>query len=311
MLDLDKLNKTLSGNEQCCGEDGSVLAPPPCVLTIAGSDSGGGAGIQADLKTFMALNTYGSSVITALTAQNGLGVSGIHAPDADFVALELTTVLAGFPVAAAKTGMLFSAPIIKRVAATLREHFAAAKPFFLVVDPVSVSQSGHRLLAEDAVNALKEHILPLADLLTPNKPEAEMLAGMSINTPEDLQTAIARILELGPKAVLVKGGHFTSEIEVVDWLAIPGEAVQRLPQPKVNTNNNHGTGCTLSAAVTAYAAHGLTLREAVVAAQRYLNLCLRKAYNPGLGCGPVNHAANQETLPEVTQGMPVEHFFGP
>ncbi len=311
MLGLEKLNKTLSGDEQNLGAEGSTLVSPPCVLTIAGSDSGGGAGIQADLKTFMALNAYGSSVITALTAQNGLGVSGIHAPDADFVALELTAVLDGFPVAAAKTGMLFSAPIIERVAGILRGHFAAVKPFFLVVDPVSVSQSGHRLLAEDAVDALKKHILPLADLLTPNKPEAEMLAGMSINTPEDLQTAIARILELGPKAVLVKGGHFISDIEVVDWLAVPGEAVRRLPQPKVNTTNNHGTGCTLSAAITAYAAHGLPLREAVVAAQRYLNLCLRKAYNPGLGCGPVNHAANQETLSEVTQGMPVEHFFGP
>lgn len=305
MLELDDLNKTVPGGE-------ALLAPPPCVLTIAGSDSGGGAGIQADLKTFMALNTYGSSVITALTAQNGLGVTGIHAPDGAFVALQLETVLKGFPVAAAKTGMLFSAEIIKSVAAGLRKHLAdGGASFPLVVDPVSVSQSGHRLLAEDAVSALVEYIVPLADLLTPNKPEAEMLAGMAIDTAEDLQTAIERILALGPKAVLVKGGHFDSDIEVTDWLARPGEEPQRLAQPKVNTVNNHGTGCTLGAAITAYLAHGLSLREAVLAAQRYLNLCLRESYTPGLGCGPVNHAANQETLPEVTQGMPVNHFFGP
>ena len=312
MLELENLNKVLPEGGQAQAGEAGILTPPPCVLTIAGSDSGGGAGIQADIKTFMALNTYGSSVITALTAQNGLGVAGIHAPPGEFVALQLETVLKGFPVAAAKTGMLFSAEIIKSVAGTLRQFFTSGgKPFSLLVDPVSVSQSGHRLLAEDAVTALIEHIVPLADLLTPNKPEAEMLAGMSINTPGDLQEAIRRILALGPKAVLVKGGHFDSDIEVTDWLAVPGEEPQRLAQPKVNTVNNHGTGCTLGAAITAYLAHGLPLREAVRAAQRYLNLCLRASYNPGLGCGPVNHAANQETLPEVAQGMPVNHFFGP
>ncbi len=312
MLELESLNKVLPGSDQARPGEESILAPPPCVLTIAGSDSGGGAGIQADIKTFMALNTYGSSVITALTAQNGLGVTGIHAPDGAFVALQLETVLKGFPVAAAKTGMLFSAEIIKSVAGTLRKFFTSGgKPFPLLVDPVSVSQSGHRLLAEDAVAALIEYVVPLADLLTPNKPEAEMLSDMSINTPEDLREAIQRILALGPKAVLIKGGHFDSDIEVTDWLALPGEEPQRLAQPKVNTINNHGTGCTLGAAITAYLAHGLPLREAVIAAQRYLNLCLRASYSPGLGCGPVNHAANQETLSEVTQGMPVNHFFGP
>ena len=311
MLELENLNK-LPGEGRAADSEKGLRVPPPCVLTIAGSDSGGGAGIQADLKTFMALKTYGSSVITALTAQNGLGVAGIHAPEGAFVALQLETVLKGFPVAAAKTGMLFSADIIKSVAGALRGHFASGAAVFpLVVDPVSVSQSGHRLLAEDAVDALVEYIVPLADLLTPNRPEAEMLAGMSINTPEDLREAIARILDLGPKAVLLKGGHFDSDIEVVDWLALPGEEPQRLPQPKVNTANNHGTGCTLGAAITAYLARGLALREAVPAAQRYLNLCLRESYNPGLGCGPVNHAANQETLPEVALGIPIDHFFGP
>ena len=149
---------------------------PPNILTVAGSDSGGGAGIQADLKTITMLGAYGMSVITALTAQNGLGVTGIHAPDASFVTLQLQTVLAGFPVHAAKTGMLFSSAIIGAVADGL-----ADRSFPLVVEPVCVSQSGPRLLEEDAVDALKERILPLADLLTPNRPEAELLAGMSIN----------------------------------------------------------------------------------------------------------------------------------
>ncbi len=312
MLELETLNKVLDGNDNTASEQ-TLLEPPPCVLTIAGSDSGGGAGIQADIKTFMALGAYGSSVITALTAQNGLGVAGIHAPDPEFVALELETVLKGFPYKAAKTGMLFSAPIIRSVARVLREHFAGERRFPLVVDPVSVSQSGHRLLNEDAVEALVTNILPLADLATPNKPEAEMLAGMSIESPEDVAEAVKRILALGPKAVLLKGGHFdnTNTIEVVDWLACPDEEPLRLAQSKVDTTNNHGTGCTLSAAIAACLAHGLGLREAVLKAQRYLNLALRDSYNPGLGHGPVNHAANLEPLSQVVQEVPVNLYFGP
>ncbi|UZP69033.1 bifunctional hydroxymethylpyrimidine kinase/phosphomethylpyrimidine kinase [Desulfovibrio mangrovi] len=259
---------------------------PPCVLTIAGSDSGGGAGIQADIKTMTVLGGFGMSVITALTAQNGLGVTGIHAPEPEFVALQLRTVLEGFPVAAAKTGMLFSAPIIEAVADGL-----ADKNFPLVVDPVSVSQSGHALLKEDAVEALKKRILPLADLLTPNRPEAEMLAGMKIDTEADVAEAIARILDMGPRAVLLKGGHFEAGATLVDWLGVPGEAPRSLPQSRVDTPNNHGTGCTLSAAIATWLAHGCGLEEAVVKAQQYLHLCLEKSYTPGKGIGPVNHAA--------------------
>ena len=156
----------------------------PNILTIAGSDSGGGAGIQADLKTIMALDGYGMSVITALTAQNGLGVTGIHAPEPEFVVLQLRAVLDGFPVHAAKTGMLFSAGIINALADALRD-----RSFPLVVDPVSVSQSGSRLLREDAVEALKERMIPGCDLLTPNRPEAEMLTGMTISCADDAAAA--------------------------------------------------------------------------------------------------------------------------
>lgn len=262
------------------------MANIPNILTIAGSDSGGGAGIQADIKTIMALGGYGMSVITALTAQNGLGVSGIHAPDPEFVTLQLQTVLEGFPVAAAKTGMLFSAPIIRAVARALQGH-----AFPLVVDPVSVSQSGSRLLEEDAVAVLVTDLLPMCDLLTPNRPEAEMLTGMTIHSTDDAAAAGEKLLAMGAKAVLVKGGHMESPIFVTDCLCLPGHPVKLLPQAKVETNNNHGTGCTLSAAIATGLGRGLPVQVAVSQAQGYLNLALRKSYAPGKGCGPVNHAA--------------------
>ena len=263
----------------------------PCVLTIAGSDSGGGAGIQADLKTMTVLGGYGMSVITALTAQNGLGVTGIHAPEPEFVVQQLETVLDGFPVAAAKTGMFFSAPIIEGVAGVL-----AKQDFPLVVDPVSISTSGHALLQKDAVDALIEKIIPLAAVVTPNKPEAEMLAGMSIETDEDVAEAIKRILAMGPKAVLLKGGHFHEDVEdLVDWLGVPGAAPQALHHVRITTPNTHGTGCTLSAAIATFIAHGYDLKSAVKKAQGYLSLCLRKSYAPGEGFGPPNHAAPCET----------------
>ena len=179
------------------------MPTPPCILTIAGSDSGGGAGIQADLKTITVIGGFGMSVITALTAQNGVGVAGIHAPEPGFVGLQLKTVREGFPIAAAKTGMLFSAEIIEAVEAGLQ-----GREFPLVVDPVCVSQSGQRLLREDAVNALRWHILPKADLLTPNRPEAELLADMKIDSEKDIDVAARKLLDMGPKAVLIKGGHF-------------------------------------------------------------------------------------------------------
>lgn len=275
------------------------MAHPPAILTLAGSDSGGGAGIQADLKTITALGGYGLSVITALTAQNGLGVTGIHAPEPGFVALQLKTVRDGFPLAAAKTGMLYSAPIIEAVAAGLRDRL-----FPLVVDPVCVSQSGHRLLREDAVNALKWHILPESDILTPNRHEAELLSGVTITTLAELENAARELLKLGAKAVLIKGGHFTDgegELEgvenlaaqnvITDWLALPGVPLEAFSQPKVETPNNHGTGCTLSAALATHLGFGCDLRAAIRGAQTYLNHCLRHSFAPGLGSGPPDHGA--------------------
>lgn len=262
------------------------MLQPPNILTVAGSDSGGGAGIQADLKTIMALGGYGMSVVTALTAQNGTGVAGIHAPDAQFAALQLRAVLDGFPVAAAKTGMLFSADIIEAVSDILRE-----RSFPLVVDPVSVSQSGSPLLREDAVAAMVEKLIPGADLLTPNRPEAQMLAGMDINAEKDVAEAAKRMLAMGAKAVLIKGGHFDSAVTVADWFCEPHQAPVPLRQAHIQTANNHGTGCTLSAAIATGLGHGLPLRVAVVRAQEFVNRALRHSYNPGKGCGPLNHAA--------------------
>ncbi len=258
----------------------------PVILTIAGSDSGGGAGIQADIKSIMALGGYGATVITALTAQNGLGVSGVAPVDPEFVALQLRAVLDGFPIACAKTGMLFSARIIQAIAPLLRE-----RPFPLVVDPVSISQSGSPLLEEDAVKALVEEILPGCDLLTPNAPEAEMLTGIKVDSRDSAAAAAAKLLDMGARAVLIKGGHMPGEIMVTDYFCLPGREPRELAQARVETGNNHGTGCTLSAAIATGLGRGLPLDVAIINAQRYLNLALRKSYNPGKGFGPVNHAA--------------------
>ncbi len=269
---------------------------PAVIMTVAGSDSGGGAGIQADLKTFTVLGCFGISAITALTAQNGEGVRGIHAPDPDFVTLQLQTLRDGFPVAAAKTGMLFSAPIIKAVAEALRR-----RNFPLVVDPVAVSQSGHALLRDDAFAALRERMLPLADLLTPNRPEAEALTGHSLRTAADVAVAGKRLIAMGAKAVLIKGGHFTAEEArdhdgMTDWLCLPQADPLPLRHPRIGTANNHGTGCTLSAAIAAFLGQGQTLRDAVASAQRYLTAALAAAYAPGLGAGPPNFPAGAEAM---------------
>ncbi|UJX40424.1 bifunctional hydroxymethylpyrimidine kinase/phosphomethylpyrimidine kinase [Desulfovibrio sp. JY] len=269
---------------------------PPCVLTIAGSDSGGGAGIQADLKTIMMQGAYGLSVITALTAQNTRGVTAIEAPTPGFVAEQLRVVMADFPIRAAKTGMLFSEPIIEAVADGL-----SGKDFPLVVDPVCVAQSGARLLLPEAVAALAARILPLADLLTPNRHEAALLAGMPIDNPADVREAANRLLTKGVKAVLIKGGHFSpagkdGEARVTDLLATCQGTVREYVRPHVTTHNTHGTGCTLSAAIAAHLALGKPLGEAVEAARDYLQLALETAWDLGGGDGPVNHLAPYQRL---------------
>ena len=264
----------------------------PTVLTIAGSDSGGGAGIQADLKTFTVLGCYGASVIVALTAQNGEGVRGIYAPSVDFASAQLEAVLEGFTVKAAKTGMLFSAPIIETVADKLEN-----KEFPLVVDPVAVSQSGHQLLEDSAFAALIARMIPLADILTPNRPEAEKLCGMAINNETDIACAGEKMLGMGAGAVLIKGGHFENADDVMtDWLCVPGESPRALVHRRIATKNNHGTGCTLSAAIASFLGRGESLESAIRSAQAYLEAALEESFNPGKGTGPVNFVAGGKAV---------------
>jgi len=259
----------------------------PAVLTIAGSDSCGGAGIQADLKTFMMQGCYGASVITALTAQNTLGVDAIHAPPSDFVAKQLSAVLADIPVRAAKTGMLCNAGIVSVVAKAL-----SGTRFPLVVDPVSVSQSGHALLEADAVRVIIAELLPLAALVTPNRPEAELLTGIAITGRASMLAAMETLLSFGPQAVLIKGGHMEErDGMLMDWLGRPGRAPLVLPVSKVNTPHTHGTGCTLSAAIAARLALGEELETAIRSAQKYLNAALVTAFAVGRGASPPNHLA--------------------
>jgi hydroxymethylpyrimidine/phosphomethylpyrimidine kinase len=272
------------------------MKPLPAILTIAGSDSGGGAGIQADLKTIAMLGGYGLSVVTALTAQNTRGVTGIFAPEPGFVALQLRTVLEDIPVKAAKTGMLFSSGIIRELAEILR-----GRTFPLVVDPVCVSQSGHRLLQAEAEAALIREMVPLADLLTPNRMEAEVIAGRGVSTEAQAVEAIGRMLDLGAGAVLLKGGHFPAGDQggagdagtITDWLGLSdgkGGEIIPLTRPRVRTADTHGTGCTLSAAIAAGLGHGLPLRRAVEEAQAFLQLGLEHGFTVGGGASPVNHS---------------------
>lgn len=256
----------------------------PAVLTIAGSDSCGGAGIQADLKTIAMLGGYGASVITALTAQNTTAVTGIHPVPAAFVAEQYRTVTSDLSIRAAKTGMLFSAEIIRALAELL-----AKRSFPLVVDPVCVAQSGARLLEESAVAELVKSLLPITDLLTPNIPEAELLTGLRIVSPQDVCEAAARLLAMGPKAVLIKGGHMDSPAST-DWYATPGQKPLPLMQTRVDTKNLHGTGCTLSAAIAAHLGLGHDMLMSVRKAQGYLHAALRGSYPVGAGGGSPNHA---------------------
>jgi hydroxymethylpyrimidine/phosphomethylpyrimidine kinase len=262
---------------------------PLRLLTIAGSDSGGGAGIQADLKTFSALGGYGMSVITALTAQNTVGVTGIHEVPPEFVALQMDAVLGDIGADAVKIGMLSSAAIIKVVADRLRHH----RVRIVVLDPVMVATSGDRLLRDDAIGALRVELLPLADVITPNIPEAELLLGMAIGTEAEMEQAARALLELGPRAALVKGGHFTGG-DSNDVLALQtptGRAHLRLPSPRIDTPNTHGTGCTLSSALAAHLGRGLSMEAAARAAKAYIHAAIEAgaAWRLGHGHGPVQH----------------------
>jgi hydroxymethylpyrimidine/phosphomethylpyrimidine kinase len=252
-------------------------------LTVAGSDSGGGAGIQADLKTFAAFGVYGTSAITAVTAQNTVAVTRVQEIDPEVVAAQIDAVVTDIGCDAAKTGMLSSAAIVEAVAAALRRH----KVPHLVVDPVMVSKSGAALLRDDAVPPLVRLLLPLAQVVTPNLPEAERLAGTAVDTIDARRDAARRILDLGPKVVVIKGGHATGPL-VVD-LFYDGVAFAEIPGARVETRSTHGTGCTFSAAIAASLALGFSTLSAVARAREYVTAALRAAPGLGEGAGPLGH----------------------
>jgi hydroxymethylpyrimidine/phosphomethylpyrimidine kinase len=253
------------------------------VLTIAGSDPGGGAGIQADLKSIHANGAYGLSVITAVTAQNTLAVTGVFALPEEIIRTQLDAVFDDFEVAAVKTGMLVSAAIVECVADELRRRGACN----LVVDPVMIATSGRTLLPPEALESLRRKLLPLATLVTPNIPEAECLTGMKIRSPAEAEDAARRILRLGPRAVLVKGGHL-AEAPGTDVLCDGGIA-WRFAGEFIDTPNTHGTGCTYAAAIAAQLARGRALPEAIGAAKAYLIETIRHSLTIGHGPGPLNH----------------------
>ena len=254
------------------------------VLICAGSDSGGGAGIQADIKAVTALGGFAMTAITALTAQNTLGVQGVVGVEPAFIRMQLASCLDDLGADAVKTGMLGDSATIEAVC----EEIASRAPGVpLVADPVMVAKGGHRLLAQDAVETLKRRLLPLASLITPNIPEAEVLAGHAITNEAEMLDAAEMMLTLGVPAVLLKGGHMEGEV-LVDILATP-EGVVRWAEPRIATRHTHGTGCTLASAIATGLAQGLELREAVERARRYVRAAILAAPGYGAGHGPLDH----------------------
>ena len=256
----------------------------PTALTIAGSDSGGGAGLQADVKAFQANGVYGMSVVTSVTAQNTQGVQAAFDLPVEIITAQIDAVADDFAIHAVKTGMLSSTAIINVVADGLERHKLGP----VVVDPVMVATSGNLLLNPDAVDTLKARMLPLADLLTPNTYEAEALAGFPVVTLDDARRAAETILSMGPKAVLVKGGHLEGEVDAVDVL-IDSEGETLFRAEWIETNNTHGTGCTYASAMAANLAKGHQLRDAIERAKAYLTEAIRHSLAIGHGHGPTHH----------------------
>jgi len=254
----------------------------PTALTIAGSDSGGGAGIQADLKTFSAFRVFGTSVLTALTAQNSVGVHGVFNVPPEFVAQQIDAVLSDIGADAVKIGMLSTAPIIRAVAERLSAH--GRRP--LVLDPVMIAKSGDPLLQPEARAALIAEALPLAEVVTPNLHEAAALADMAVDNEADMEEAARRIRALGPRNVLVKGGHLKDAATDILW---DGRAFRRYTAPRLDSPNTHGTGCTLSAAIAAGLARGRTLGDAVEEAKRYVTAAIAGGFQAGRGVGALRH----------------------
>lgn len=254
----------------------------PKALTIAGSDSGGGAGIQADLKTFTAFRVFGMSVLTAVTAQNSVGVHGVHNLPPEFVGKQIDAVLSDFGADAIKIGMLSTADIACVVGERLRAHGARK----IVLDPVMIAKSGDPLLQPDARAALIADVLPLADVVTPNLHEAAALAGMPVETEHEMEEAARRILALGPRTVLVKGGHLKDAATDILW---DGRAFTRFSAERVDSPNSHGTGCTFSAAIAANLARGLVLADAIRGGKAYVTAAIRGGFAAGRGVGVLRH----------------------
>ena len=256
-------------------------------LTIAGSDSGGGAGIQADLKTFAANGCYGMSVITALTAQNTRGVTAIHALPPSFAVEQMTAVFTDIGTDAVKIGMLYSAELIEAVAEALNRF----RPRNIVLDPVMVAQSGDKLLQDEAIQAIKEHLMPVADVVTPNLPEAQVLLGEKIESFQNVQQAARNLSLIGGRSILIKGGHM-AESKSTDLLYLAEEdRFCRLEADRIDSQNNHGTGCTLSSAIAAHMARGSDIEAAVNSAKTYIQNAIQAgaSYEIGHGHGPVHH----------------------
>ncbi|MFB6280076.1 MAG: bifunctional hydroxymethylpyrimidine kinase/phosphomethylpyrimidine kinase [Salinibacter sp.] len=260
------------------------MSSKPVALTIAGSDSGGGAGIQADLKAMEANGVFGASALAAVTAQNTEEVAQAHDLPPSLVAAQMDAVAGDMDVAAAKTGMLSAPAIIETVADRVQAH--ALFPF--VVDPVMISKTGFKLLQDEAIETLVNVLLPLATVVTPNVHEAEHLTDVSIETPDDLRTAAESLLDHGPDAVLVKGGHLSGADEAIDVL-VTAEAERSFAAPRIDTTHTHGTGCTYASAIAAHLAHGHELAAAVERAKRYVTGAIRHALPLGHGRGPTNH----------------------
>lgn len=270
----------------------------PCALTVAGSDSGGGAGIQADLKTMTSLGVYGASVITALTAQNTTGVQAVHIPPASFVRQQLDSVFTDFQISVVKTGMLPNAEIIRTVADAVRQYDVST----LIIDPVLVATSGDSLVSEDsALDVLISQLLPLATLVTPNIPEAVKLTGKPIYNLTDVRRACVDIFAMGCKGVLIKGGHLglsdfqlNNSPEEVDAsvatdVFYDGKGFQAFVKPRLNSTSTHGTGCTLGSAIASELAKGRSLLQAIFTAKEYVHEGINRAVSLGHGNGPLNH----------------------
>ncbi|MBA46582.1 MAG: bifunctional hydroxymethylpyrimidine kinase/phosphomethylpyrimidine kinase [Dehalococcoidia bacterium] len=260
--------------------DGKIL---PICMTIAGSDSGGGAGIQADLKTFASLSCYGVSVVTSVTAQNTKGVDDIHIIPEDIVHSQIESIKKDIGFNCVKTGMIPETKMVETIVSSI-----SSEKIKIVVDPVIVATSGDKLVSDEAIDAIKKLLFPIAETVTPNLTEAEVITGKKIFSKDDLSDACKRIIDLGANSVVIKGGHFDKS-DVSEDILYDGEDYYFFSSKRINTTSTHGTGCTFSSAITSYLANGLDLVNSVDKAKKYVTSAIDKAYKIGNGNGPLNH----------------------